>query len=235
MDNVPIFIITCDRMTFLRSSMLSYSKLNNLGEIIIHDNGSSFPPMECYLRKLESSGIRVYFNPPVREKKDLNNVNCTIQHYFQDHRPSNYIVTDCDIELICPPNTLEIYSEILDKLPNIEVVGPMLNIHDLPDHYPKKREVLGKHLTRFWNKQVKKVNVSREVLYIDAFIDTTFGMYRKGFQFKRHQYGIRTHSPYLAKHLDWYVNPKELTPDLVHYSKFSSNEISHWYIQGGKK
>lgn len=230
MKPVPIFIITCDRLGVLCSVIDSYTCLDHVEDIIIHDNGSTFPPTICYLERLSRSGFHVYYNQKITRKEDLNSVNITIHRYFNERPPSNYIVTDCDIEITAPKDILRIYSEILEELPSCNVVGPMLDIYDIPDHYPKKTEVTGRHLMQFWNKKVKTVNVSKQIRYIDARIDTTFGMYRAGSNFIRHQLGIRTHAPYIARHLDWYINPNSITPDQLWYAKNCSRDISNWSL-----
>ena len=247
----PIFIITCDRITALTTLLNSYRKvffsepIKSSYEIVIHDNGSTFPPMLTYLKSLTESGVKVYGYPPLQSKEDLNKVNHTVQMYFSDREPSEYVVTDCDIILAGGKESLNIlilYKRILEILPNINVVGPSLIIDDIPDYYPNKARVQSIH-KKFWPPTEKRKTLevrpnkgdyyryrTHSISYIEAPIDTTFGMYRAGSEFKRHQSGIRTFSPYVAQHFDWYINPDNMTPDQEYYSKHCSRQITHWGI-----
>ena len=38
---------------------------------------------------------------------------------------------------------------------------------------------------------------------------------------------IRTLAPYTAKHLDWYVDPDNVSPDQAYYMEHASNN-NHW-------
>ena len=52
-------------------------------------------------------------------------------------------------------------------------------------------------------------------------------MNRAGTRWKRLQSGIRTFTPYSARHLDWYINPKAMPPDQQYYMNCASPN-AHW-------
>jgi len=217
---IPIFIITCDRLEVLKKSMQSYYDY-----IKTH--------------KLESEGIKVYRwkeNLNYGEKRNLRRndgkIRGDIQDYFKNHPISNYVVTDPDILLDdVNGDILEVYAYFLEKLPQITIAGPMLRIDDIPDYYPKKEKLLTKgYHRRFHSESECPVNIinykGTKIKYIFAPIHTTFGMFRKGSQWKGRR-AIRTFAPYSAKHLDWYVDPENLTEDYKYYMKHGSTN-AHW-------
>lgn len=230
MNPIPIFVICRDRLTVLEESLRSY--MENIDTVrtpvtyILHDNGSTFPPMLKFLDEMDNdSNIEV-----VRGKRnDLNAVSNTISEYMKSCNSPYYIVTDPDIALDnVPGDILEYYAHILHTL-KVKVVGPMLRIDDLPNHYPLKNKVRSSHSRQFWHKEPSTLEwKGNNYHYQHAHIDTTFGMYRKGFKFKNLNPGIRTYAPYAAKHLDWYLDPEDLKEDQIHYSKHASKAISHW-------
>lgn len=224
---VPIFIVTRDRLDVLLKSIESFKQLNTNYEIIVHDNLSTFKPLIDYLKNESDAGnLTVYWN----KRNVLEDVGRSISDYYRKGCKSDfYVVTDPDIQLMdIEPDMLEFYIFILKKYQNITVVGPMLQIDDLPDHYPLKQRVIESHTRQFWHKTPTHINykgVDMQIQY--APIDTTFGMYRKSYSFKPLNSGIRTYKPYSARHLDWYIDPENLSPDQIYYLK-SSSSVGHW-------
>jgi len=239
---IPIFIITCDRIEVLKKSMQSYRDcIKTPFEIIICDQSSTFKPMIEFLRKLESDGITVF-----RWKENLNDgreknlprndakIREDIQNYFQNHPKSNYVVTDPDIFLDnVDGDILEIYAHFLNIMPEIVVVGPMLRIDDIPDYFPRRKKLISTTpISTHVNFHSRKVHViqykDKAIKYAIIAIHTTFGMYRKGYLWAGGvKPGIRTHGPYSAKHLDWYVDPKNVSKDQRYYINHASIN-THW-------
>ncbi len=124
---------------------------------------------------------------------------------------------------------LEAYAHLLNAMSGINVVGPMLRIDDIPKYYPLRNRLLKRSRHRdFHSREVHSVNYNGgQIRYIFAKIDTTFGMYRKGSQWYRLQEGIRILAPYSAKHLDWYIDPENLTKDQKYYMGRASRN-AHW-------
>lgn len=212
---IPIFIISCNRLTVLKRSIESYKKLGDI-TIIIHDNNSTYPPMIEYLKRLESEGVEVYRHPEARGTfYDISeSVENTIKSWFNYHKADYYVVTDPDIELENPsPQLLEHYKELLqDK--RINVVGPMLRIDDLPDCYTLKDEMINSQKIQFWYKERGSY---KGIEHVYCGIDTTFGMYRSSFRFSRLNLGLRVFEPYMAKHLDWYLDIDNLNEEEQYY------------------
>ena len=227
---VPIFIISFNRLEVLKKSISSYAQLGDI-DLVIHDAGSSHLPLLAYLTFLESQGVTVYRNrPAIDHGDDLNSVNETIQHWLQDHPDAEYyIVTDPDIELESGcSELLSFYQYVFSSFSDVDVVGPMLRIDDLPDFYPLKEKVIRGHTAQFWHKEPLKMSwSSKTIAYQHAPIDTSFGMYRRAQPFQRLLDGIRTYEPFWAKHLDWYIDPDNMSNDQKTYLMTASN-VSHW-------
>ena len=229
---IPVFILTCDRLEILKQSMRSYCRyIDSLFEIVIVDFGSTYKPTMEFLAQLEEIGTEVYRMDAVDHPSLLGSANDCIEAYFKTHPESNYVVTDPDIALDnVKGDILEVYSHVLKTINNIAVVGPMLRIDDIPDYYPLKRELIngkkGLHKRLHSTKTELMVYKGVIVEYVRAPIDTTFGMYRAGTHWKRLNSGIRLLAPYGARHLDWYINPDNLTPDQKHYMKYAAHTVA---------
>jgi len=229
---IPIFIITCDRLEALKKSMQSYyDYIKTPFEVVIIDFGSSFGPMIDFLKKLENENMKIYWQDRISLKAELNSIDGIIQNYFESHPKSNYVVTDPDIALDnIEGNILDVYSYLLENIKQISVVGPMLRIDDIPDCYPKKEKLL----SGGWHKDFhsRKINTilyeDKIIKYVFAPIDTTFGMIRAGKRWVRPMRGARVLAPYSARHLDWYLDPENLTEDQKYYMKHASRKITHW-------
>ena len=237
MITIPIFIITCDRLEVLKKSMKSYYDcIKTPFEIVICDQGSTYKSTVEFIKKLGNNGTQVYWRGSVNRGRTINltrdnfGINVNIQDYFRTNPQSNYIVTDPDIDLDnVNGDILEVYAHFLKTIPQINVVGPMLRIDDIPKCYPLRERLLRRSRHRkFHSAKVHITNYKGEqIKYIFAKIDTTFGMYRKGSQWYRLQNGIRVFAPYSAKHLDWYIDPKNMTEDQEYYKRRASKN-AHW-------
>ncbi|MCJ2037043.1 hypothetical protein [Methylobacterium sp. J-068] len=230
-DRIPIFVFTCDRLKVLKQSIASYKKIGTHVELVFYDVGSTFQPTIDYLLELENSGYKIYrTSQRILSGSDLNNISYAISDWYSNNDAPYYVVTDPDIELDGDgyADIFKAYAYLLETMPDIEVVGPMLRIDDLPSFYPLKEKVIERHFEQFWHKPPLSCNWNgRPLQYQHALIDTTFGMYRKGTEFKRLRSGLRTYAPYAARHLDWYINPDMMTDDQIFYLR-SATDVSHW-------
>ena len=231
---IPIFIISCDRLEALKESIRSYRDyIKTPFEIVIMDFGSTYEPTIGYLRNLEYKGIRVYWKNKISNKRRFNiNIDWVIQDYFKDHPASNYVVTDPDIALDnVDGNILEIYAYLLGILPEDFIVGPMLRIDDLPDHYPLKEKVRFEGWEAFYHS--RKMNETqykgKAIKFVLVRIDTTFAMNRAGTHWRRHRMAARVLPPYGARHLEWYLDPENLTSDQKYYMEYASRGITHTF------
>lgn len=235
---IPIFIITCDRLECLKKSIQSYRNyIKTPFEIVIVDFGTTYPLTIEYLKQLELQGTKVYWKGKIQQPLELKNASNCIKDYFETHPVSNYVVTDPDVELdLVKGDILDVYSYLLDEYQSINVVGPMLRIDDIPNYYPYKNHIItgkmGQH-KKFHSLPINKIIYNNvEIKFVFAPIDTTFGMYPADIPWNNLNHGIRVLSPYSARHLDWYVDFKNPTPDQAYYMEHASKYITHWSHKG---
>jgi hypothetical protein len=216
-QRIPIFITIFDRLEVLKTSIQSYyDNISTPFEIIIHDQGTTYQPT---LDWVKTCGFKYY-----KSENSGNAVGNSIKEWYKTNDSPFYVVTDPDIALVdTNKDILEVFMEFL-KVFDVPVVGCSLDRSDIPDYYPLKQKVLDSHHRQFG---VQRTGSYNNLSYIEAFIDTTFAMYRSDFEFKKHNKGIRVLKPYEAKHLDWYINPNNLTADQIYYMK-TTNERGHW-------
>ena len=226
---IPIFIISFNRLESLKQSINSYLQIKD-HQIVIHDTGSTYEPLLAYLGGLERDGTTVYWNKPsISSDKDLNSVNETVQNFLSKNPSIDfYVVTDPDIALEPGCDDIFDFYKFAIKTYELPVIGPMLRIDDIPDHYPLKEKVIRGHTAQFWSKQpINMTWNARTLRYQPAPIDTTFAMYPRNLSFRRLRSGWRTYEPYWAKHLDWYIDPDNMTDDQKYYLQTASS-VSHW-------
>lgn len=228
MKTIPIFIIVHDQFEILKKSVKSYEdQIKTPIQIIFHNVASTYYETLQYLKEQESKGYKVYHSAVNNHHTVINSVN----HYLSENKECEYcVITDPDIELFnVKGDILEVYIAALNKLKKTSV-GPMLEIDDIPDFYPRKKEAIAGHTSQFWSKPRHNFDlVGGTCQYIDCSTDTTFQLFSaknipRTFP---HDNSIRFLAPYSAKHLDWYVDPDNLTPCQIYYLNNSSN-VSHW-------
>lgn len=224
---IPIFVIVHDRITVLKKSVKSFvEQINTPIEIIFHDVASTYPPCLDYLEEQRKKGHKVYRT----EINHHHTINDTVKKYLDEHPECEYyVITDPDIELDnVNGDILEYYLYLMKKHDNKLIVGPMLRIDDIPDHYPKKNIAVHLHKQQFWNNKPDTVEYKDNKYEIQyALIDTTFQLVHRSNNKPINRPGIRCYSPYSARHLDWYIDPKNMEPDQEYYSK-NANQIAHW-------
>jgi hypothetical protein len=184
-------------------------------EIYLLDNDSAFPPLLRFYQETRhqviylaaNSGPYALWNTGI-----LGALNVT----------GRFILSDPDVVPTedCPDDAIEVLSDALDRFPDRVKAGIGLRIDDLPDHYPKKSDVLNWE-SQFWQTELAPG------LY-DANIDTTFALYRPDLPFA-HGPSIRTGPPYLARHVPWYTDPTHLSDEEKFYFQ-RAGPFSHWFL-----
>ncbi len=228
---IPIFIITCDRLTALIRAMLSYYKVISAPiTIVIHDNETTFPPTRMFLERLVTEGIPVFWNQAITNKPcSLGAVKKTVEKWFEKNDADYYVVTDPDIEIEAgAEKILSALTFLLQQYEHIDAVGPMLRKDDLPAHYPL-RDFVHKQQDDLYRPEKQWIKKwGDQALFVQAgWIDTAFALYRKTFKFRNLNRSLQTHEPYIARHSDWYIDPSNLTEDQLFY-KQKNNPVGHW-------
>ncbi len=222
-QDIPIFILSFNRLECLRLLLERLKQLNVKNRIIVIDNNSTYEPL---LRYYETCGVEV-----VRLKKNYGHLALWKAENFKEIIENQYFIyTDADVVPLpdCPPNFIDVFYQILKSKPFLTKVGFSLSLKDIPDEYPKKEEVV-KWEEKFWDAK-KRFVFSSDISFFDAPIDTTFALYRPGVYPYEGKWwrSVRTSNPYAAEHLGW--NPKYIIPEeMMHYQRKIKKGSSHWF------
>lgn len=213
----PIYLISFNRLSFLKQSV-EWLRKYGYTNINIIDNNSDYPPLLEYLSSCACKVIRM-------KKNYGHEVMYKHPRFFFIRNFTFFVLSDPDLTPVseCPANFVELFFMKMCEYPQYPKVGFSLKLDDLPDEYYLKDEVL-KWETRFYDKILE----NKDVILYDSRIDTTFAVnaplifrsITKKFS------GIRTGFPYQVRHLPWYgEKPSE---ELNYYLKSIRKDVSNW-------
>jgi hypothetical protein len=226
---VKAFVITRDRVTYARQCV---ETLQAIGlDVVIVDHDSRFPPMvewladlELYADEVSQDGVPWIVWGDNRHPRDLWRPGGPIAQLVPPGE--RYIVTDCDVvpdSDIRAASWWQLLGDLLDANPRAVKAGLGLRTDDLPEHYAGRAQVQAWE-ARFQPPHARPVDRDSSPPGVWADIDTTLAMYR-GTRFALGP-AIRTTAPYLARHLPWYEDSANPTPEQVFYRKRA--EFGHW-------
>ena len=237
---IPIFLLTRDRLASLRKSLQSYrDTIKSPFDVIILDHHSTYPPTVKYLKHLTTTQ-NVSVVPLLQEdwKLALEEASQFIQGYLERNpRVLFYVFTDPDIAFIrTAPDVLLFYAGLLSSCPGYKVVGPALQISDIPTSFSKRvsqnnssKQSVYEWESKFWTG-VPNIATWNGVGYHVATqpIDTTFAMFRRETRFERGTVpSLRAYAPYASVHLDWYDDSGHLPEDKIYYSAHQYG-VNNW-------
>lgn len=215
--SIPIYINARNLVTPLRA-MIDYLSHVPRALPIIVDNDSTWPELldwydyDCPVRFIRTGingGPQACFRPGVM----LDHAKLGLPYY---------VVTDSDLDLSGVP------LDVLDELEHgLEIhrdrakCGLSLIWDDIPAEHPFAESV------KAWESQFWKDHLDGR--FIAADIDTTFAM-RRSCDPPAIQTGksIRTHRPYTARHLPWYLTPENITDEWKYYFKTAEASGLMW-------
>lgn len=209
----PIIINNFNRLQYLQKQ-IDWLLSCGLKNIHIIDNASTYAPLLEYYKKIPAT---VYMLD-----KNIGHNALWRTHLYQRFGKYYHVYTDPDLlpSEHTPNNFMNHFKELLDKYPEIQKVGFGLITDDLPDHYPKKEEVI------IWEKQFATNEIEPGVYR--SKIDTTFALYRPGAFMQCWEHTLRTSAPYVLRHMPWYENPNDMDEETDFY-KSKISEVSSWY------
>lgn len=220
--SIPIVIVSFNQLYYLEKLV---SRLERVGHsyIMILDNGSTYPPLLDYLRKVQSENITV-------EMRKLNDGHLSFwrnKDIYERIAKGFYVVTDPDILplKVCPDNFVEQCLTVLLKNKSYTKVGLSLSLEAIPLYYKFKDKVI-KWESQFWEEDL-------DLGYI-AEVDTTFALYKPQYIYNPVTFfkGIRLKSPYTALHGGWNIDYDNLTEEQIYYINHA-NSSSSWISKDG--
>jgi hypothetical protein len=216
-EQTPIFIISRDRLEPLRA-LVGWLERAGHERIYIVDNASTFPALLEYLERTVHHLVQL--------DENFGHLAPWTAGVVAREAPDEwYVVTDPDVVPIeeCPPDAVRHFRNALERYPDYVKAGFGLRIDDLPSHY-RHAKVVGAWEEQFWRRRF-----GRNLYH--AAIDTTFALYRpleSHFEFVGRP-SIRTGYPYLARHLPWYADSANPTPEERYYMAHANREVTNWH------
>ncbi len=213
MKGIPIIINNFNRLSLLRQQV---EWLHDCGHYNLHivDNNSTYEPLLAYYKTVPAT---VYFLD-----KNMGHEALWRTHIYQRFSHEYYVYTDPDVlpTNSTPKDFMQFFYDVLRSHATIEKCGFGLHYDDLPDHYPKKAEVIK------WESQFYKEEISSGLF--KSKIDTTFALYKPGASYQCWENTIRTGSPYLLRHMPWYEDPAQPDDETKYYMEHAE-AASSWY------
>jgi hypothetical protein len=210
--NIPVIINNRNFLTWPKAMVERIKEYDGVGEIIIVDNNSTYPPL-----------LEWYATNPCRIERLNNNIGVAapwISGVVESLKGIPYVVTDPDLGLNETPKDTLLY--LMDKLDglNIDKVGLGLDWQRVESKSPYY-ERLHVHEKDRWDKSPKKDGVALEVQ-----IDTTFALYRHPVYFIG---GSSTTFPYVARHYPWEFSIEEArnNEEFMFYMNNATNASSY--------
>src|SRR3974390_810970 len=209
----PVFVNCRDRVTSL-SALVSWLERAGHVHIVLVDNASTYPPLLEYYAQTPHKVVKLGRNlgPGAIWKADL---------LESVPSRSGYVLTDSDVvpDENAPYDSVDRFADLLNRHQDVDKVGFGLRIDDLPDCYRFKREVVDWEL-QFWEDEG-----ARGVFGAD--LDTTFALYRPQIRTSTLS-ALRTGSPYVARHVPWYMDSASPSEEEAYYRQHASLEMTNW-------
>jgi hypothetical protein len=213
------FIIFRDRLTYASRCAAALSSAGL--EVVIVDNGTTYPPAMAWLDVMEAKGT------PVLRKGGGHPRELWGWVPFRELCGGDrYVVTDPDVVPAddCPDDWLAYLGKILDDSDSPKA-GLGLRTDNIPEWYQHREHVIT------WEQQFWDHPTGIGGIYA-AQIDTTLALYQPlaentAFTIE----GLRTGPPYVAEHLAWYEDLDNLSPELQYYHENTEPGISFWTLE----
>lgn len=197
-------------------------KFRGYKNIIVLDNLSTYNPLLDYYK---NSNVEVVF----LEKNFGFDALWKCGLWEKQFKNSFYVYSDPDMLPIkeCPDDFLRFFKFLLHKYRKVDKVGFGLKIDDLPDHYSLREDVIK------WESKIYQSSAERNVFF--AKVDTTFALYRPNSRgVASETESIRTKGLFMARHLPWYENSKQISSEIQFYMD-NSITSTHWTSKGIQK
>lgn len=207
---IPIIINNRNLLTWPRAMLEKIKTFNNVGEIIIVDNDSTYPPLSEWYETNPCKVIRT---------KNLGHT-APWQIGLIESLSVPYVVTDPDLGLDeVPISMLDDLNLKLTQLPHLQKIGPKLN-HEIVEETSPYYSHLQTYEKRRWSSS-KIVNG----VYVDVHIDTTFALYNV----KHYFVGGGSLAEYSIRHYPWEFTDESRQKNLEfsYYISHANNSSSY--------
>lgn len=206
---IPVIINNRNLFTWVVEMVNKIKTYEGVGEIIIIDNGSDYPPLLEWYQT----------NPCTIHRTD--NIGHTAPWQILDDviTNSDYVITDADMGLLdTPSDTLLYLKDNMDSL-GLDKIGLGLDWGIV-----KEDSLYYNHLQSY---EKNRWNSSHTNNIYNIAIDTTFALYKKGTPY--FVGGASTTYPYVARHYPWEFNQEtyEKNEEYKYYIKNANTSSSY--------
>lgn len=208
---IPVIINNRNLLTWPKAMVERIQRYEGVGEIVIVDNESTYPPLlewydtnPCRIERHENVGIAAPWL-----KQTVAGLNSKF-----------YVVTDPDMGLEDTPDDTLLYLQDKMNSLNIDKIGLGLDWQRVEDKSPYYKRLHLYEKDR-WEKSPVQENV-----YMDVQIDTTFALYRVPVYFIG---GASTTFPYVARHYPWEFSLEEAraNEEFMYYMNHATSASSY--------
>jgi hypothetical protein len=206
---IPIILNNRNLLTYPKKMLESLTDFDDVGDIIIVDNDSSYEPL-----------LEWYETKPCEIIKTSNNGHLSPWIIELPNKLSSdfYVVTDSDLDLsITPKDSLLFLKNKMLEYSEYCKIGLSLSNWEVPQSSPYH------NFLKNWAKTNWDVNCVRDGLLLNQKIDTTFAMYHKNKNYRGHN--CATYLPYSVKHIPW-----EFTQEIIDDMKNKNYEYYYYLI-----
>lgn len=218
----PVFIVCRDRVTALQGLLGWLESVGLTDEVYLIDNDSTYPPLLEFYKSTPHTVLRMVGNFGHR----VGWTQGVLRHLAEGRR---FIYTDPDVMPAddCPPDAVRQMVDVLDSDPAAYKCGFGIKIDDLA---PWCRDGIVAWESKYWQDWSPRVGAFR------APIDTTFALHNPH-AVRRFRYNpsYRLPTPYLIRHLPWYVDPANLSDEESYYIAHADPKVSNFarYVHDG--
>ena len=206
---IPVILNNRNLLTYPKQMVEDLKTFENIGEIYIIDNGSTYEPLlEWYETKpcnIVKTGNMGHHSPWVI------GLTKTLDSDY-------YVVTDSDLDLsLTPKDSLNYLVDKLEKHTGYDKIGLSLSNWDVPINSPYHE------FLKIWANTNWDINSVNDGLLVNQRVDTTFAIYHQKRNYLGHS--CATYSPYSVKHIPW-----EFTHDILDNLKTQNYEYYHYLV-----
>ena len=207
---IPVIINNRNLFTWVVEMVNKIKTYEGVGEIIIIDNGSDYPPL---LEWYDTNPCTIHRAENIGHAAPWQILGDVITNY-------DYVITDADMGLLdTPSDTLLYLKDNMDSL-GLDKIGLGLNWGII-----KEDSLYYNHIQSYEKNRWNSAHTNN--IYTDIAIDTTFALYKKGTPY--FVGGASTTYPYVARHYPWEFNQEtyENNEEFKYYIKNANTSSSY--------
>jgi hypothetical protein len=199
---LPIFLPCNDLGAQLEQIAASYRRQSMPHELVLIDAGGARLETQQAIEALQQDGALVQVIDPGSPQQQAESLQHIIQQYFKRWaEPQRYAIAAGAVDFSdSSPDAFALYDELLDCFPEVEAVGPMLRIQDLPFGHPALNDQIAEH----WLQERSSCETSLgSVGVVQASVVGNFALCRADGPYRAPRSGLRVHHPFDARNLAW--------------------------------